>query len=130
MNVLEAIKEKELLSQPHPATDEQVNSAENILNTTFSDDFRDYLKTYGTIAYLGHELVGISDTEYLNVVNATSEERDFVENIPKAWYVVERLNVDGIVIWQSSSGEIYQTAPNSEPKKIYDSLAYYIDMEE
>lgn len=130
MNVLEAIKEKELLSQPHPATDEQVNSAENILNTTFSDDFRDYLKTYGTIAYLGHELVGISDTEYLNVVNATSEERDFVENIPKVWYVVERLNVDGIVIWQSSSGEIYQTAPNSEPKKIYDSLAEYIEMEE
>lgn len=31
-----------------------------------------------------------------------------------------------IVIWQSSTGEIYLTAPNTEPKKICSSLDEYI----
>ncbi len=55
-------------------------------------------------------------------------EREYTENIPSDWYVIEQLNIDAIVIWQSSSGEIYQTSPNTEPEKICESLADYICM--
>ena len=41
-------------------------------------------------------------------------------------YVIELLNIDGIVIWQSSDGEVYQTYPNSNPEKIANSLSEYI----
>ena len=41
-------------------------------------------------------------------------------------YVIENTCVDGIIIWQDTKGDIYQTQPNMEPKKIADSMAEYV----
>ena len=40
--------------------------------------------------------------------------------------VVEETNIDKIVIWQSPSGELYQTASGSMCRRICSSLAEYI----
>lgn len=45
-------------------------------------------------------------------------------------YVIENTGVDGIMIWQDTKGKIYQTKPESKPKKIVDSLAEYIESHE
>ena len=42
-------------------------------------------------------------------------------------YVIENLNIEGVVIWQDSKGTIYQSRPNHEPKKINKSLAEYVE---
>jgi hypothetical protein len=42
-------------------------------------------------------------------------------------YVVEQANIDGIVIWQSETGEVFQTMPNALPIKISDSLLEYLE---
>ena len=54
------------------------------------------------------------------------EQRAFNKFVPHDWYVVECLDIDGIVIWQDSKGAVYATTPNSEPKKIANSLFEYI----
>ena len=41
-------------------------------------------------------------------------------------YVVEKMNFDFIIVWQDSSGVIYETRYKSEPEVIYSSLAEYI----
>ena len=41
-------------------------------------------------------------------------------------YVIEETNIDGIVIWQSSTGEIFQSNMEGKIKKICDSLIEYI----
>ena len=60
--------------------------------------------------------------------DVTKEEREKMPDVPQSWYVIEQAHIDGIVIWQSGDGDIYQTIPGYNPQKIADSLAEYIDM--
>jgi hypothetical protein len=57
----------------------------------------------------------------------TKQEWELNPNVPHTLYVVENTGVDGIIIWQSSSGEIYMTSPNLQPKQIAKSLNEYIN---
>lgn len=75
----------------------------------------------------GHELTGVCDIPRLNVVNVTVEAREYNPLVPLEWYVVEEAHIDGIMIWQSQTGEIYQSQPGVTPEKIADSLADYLD---
>jgi len=43
-------------------------------------------------------------------------------------YVVEEVHVDGLVIWQDESGQVYQTIPGSLPQKIANTLSDYLDV--
>ena len=74
----------------------------------------------------GHELTGLGASSRLNVVDVTLEERQRNLNISPDWYVIEQTNIDGMVIWQSETGEIYQ-AVNEAGKKICGSLMEYIE---
>ena len=107
------------------ATKEEINSAEQELKTTFATDYIKYLFAYGVASFSGHELTGICKSNRLNVIFVTIEERNNL-NVPCSWYVLEQANIDGIVIWQDSNGQIYQTSPYMKPKKICDSLLEYI----
>lgn len=106
-------------------TDAEIESAEKQLGIAFASDYRCYLKEIGLACFDGHELTGICKATRLNVVDATNAQR---ERYPEAcsWYVIEETNVDGIIIWQSSKGEIYQTSPVSKARKIFDSLTDYV----
>jgi hypothetical protein len=108
------------------ADSEQVKKAEQALGLRFSADYREYLSAFGVASFDGHELTGICDFPRLNVVDVTIEQRAFGTDIPADLYVIEQANIDGIVIWQSGTGEVYQSMPNMPPAKWHDSLREYL----
>ena len=125
-DLISCLKNKPMFIGSKGASNAQIAEAEEQLTVSFSKEYKHYLTTIGFAIYEGHELTGICKAKRLNVVDVTLSERSITPDVPADWYVIEQLNIDGIVIWQSTSGEIFQTSPNSEPKKIYDSLVEYI----
>lgn len=126
MNIADILRSMPGFASLTPATMQQVDSAEKILQLKFSNDYREYLSSLGVASFSGHELTGICPTSRLNVVDVTIKERGYTPSIPIDWYVVEQLNIDGIVIWQSNDGSIYQAASNAVPQKINRDFAEYV----
>lgn len=110
-----------------PATDSQISDAESKLKVSFADDYKAYLKEFGAIMADGIELSGIAKSKHRSVVSLTEQERALNPNVSHTMYVIENTCVDGIIIWQDTKGKIYQTKPESKPKKIADSLVEYIE---
>lgn len=108
------------------ASEEAINSAAKLISVEFSKEYHKYLSEFGIAAVNGHEFTGISTSPRLNVVNVTISERKYTPTASMDWYVIEQANIDGIVVWQSSSGEVYQTLPNAEPIKLCNSMSEYI----
>ncbi len=108
------------------ASDEAIENAEKKIGITFADDYKEYLKLYGSVSCAGHELTGISEDRNLDVVTATLCNYEENPNVQEPFYVIEETHIDGIVIWQTPSGEIYQSEYKEKPIKIHDSLADYI----
>lgn len=106
-------------------TDTEIETAEKQLGIKFSPDYRCYLKDIGLACFDGHELTGICKSARLNVVDVTLLQRQRVSDA-YSWYVVEETGIDGIVIWQAPTGDIFQTALGAKTRKISDSLAKYI----
>ena len=108
------------------AATEEVEEAENRLGIKFAIDYKEYLQLYGSVSCAGHELTGISADRNLDVVSVTMRNYKKNPNIEDGFYVIEETHVDGIVIWQTCSGEIFQSEYKDKPVKIYDSLLEYI----
>lgn len=108
------------------ATDLEIAEAEKTLGVVFSDEYRDYLRAYGVVGINGHEITGITANEEASVVSATIAGRMLVEDYDACWYVVEKGNIDGILIWQNKTGEIIQTMIGGGPVVLAASLAEYI----
>lgn len=109
------------------ASSEDIEQAEGILGTEFSYDYREYLGKYGAVMFDGHELTGISKAKQLDVVSVTLDQRKhYMAENAKDMYVIENLNIDGVIIWQSTDGTIYETQSNKR-NKIYDSFAEYVE---
>lgn len=115
----------ELLSMK-PATEEQITDAEIDLAISFSDEYKEYLRAFGSIMADGIELSGITKSEYRNVISMTKQEWELNSNVPHTMYVIENTHIDGIVTWQDNSGCVYKTEPNKKPVKIADSMAEYL----
>ena len=128
MNLVEKIKLISPLYFVGRVSSDKIKEEETILNLSFSEEYKQYLVAFGEASFNGHEFTGITTIERLNVVNVTLEERKNNPKVPSNFYVIEQANIDGIVIWQLETGEIYQTAPNSEPIKLCDSLSEYMDI--
>ena len=105
-----------------------INEAQHNLGLKFSIDYYSYIKRFGIASVNAHELTGICKSKRLNVVDVTKANRELFNDIPDDWYVIEEAHIDGIVIWQSTDGKIYQTMPGREPIMIAESLAEYISM--
>ena len=127
MDIKSTLKSKPCFKAYSSANNETIIQLEEKLSLKFAQEYVEYLKSFGFVTYEGHELTGICKVKRLNVVDVTTEEKESNDNVPNDWYVIEQLNIDDIVIWQSSSGEIYQTAPAREPVKLCDSLTEYIE---
>ena len=122
---------KKIQSQPNfyamtGTTQSQIEQAEKALGIMFSNEYREYLIAFGTASFSGHEFTGICKSSRLNVADVTTYERTKNPTVPLNLYVVEQVNIDGIVVWQSSTGEVYQSAPKAPLLKIFDSLCEYI----
>lgn len=109
-----------------PASENQIRSAEEQLGLRFADEYREYLSFFGMAWSDIIAISGICEDEDYEVVNLTNKIKKTHLGIPANFYVIEDVGVDGLVIWQSSTGEIYQSIPNSNPVKIFDSLSDFL----
>lgn len=111
-----------------PAEKEQILEAELSLGLSFAKEYKEYLAKYGCVAIYGHEFTGICSSKRLSVVGITQKNRGIDEETPKDWYVIEELNIDGLVVWQDSSGVVYIKSPTSKAQKICNSFCEYINL--
>ena len=112
-----------------PASKEDISNAENKLGVVFSNEYKDYLLTFGVATFDCHEFTGICQSPRLNVVDVSLDERQLCEHSCDSMYVVEQLNIDGVVIWQTRDGSIYQTISGSTPIKIASCLIEYLQID-
>lgn len=110
------------------ASVEEITQAEQALALVFADDYREILAYFGIASFDGHELTGICPFPRLNVVDVTQEERILNPNVPENIYVIEQAHIDGIVIWQAETGEVFQSMPHAPILKIANSLMEYCDI--
>ena len=104
-----------------------IESAENQLGLHFAEEYKEYLSECGVASADGHEFTGIIDSARLNVVDVTERVRSKITDISPLLYVVEEMMIDGIAIWQSEDGTVYQSIGMNPPIKICSSLAEYLE---
>jgi hypothetical protein len=125
-NIVKTVQSLQNLLPLKAATNIEITDAELQLRISFASEYKEYLSVFGAIMADGIELTGIAKAEYRNVVAVTKQEWELNSNVPHSMYVIENTGVDGIIIWQDSSGVIYQSSPNVPPKEIAKSLYEYI----
>ena len=123
---LDMIRDNNLYKAAHPASTEEIESAEQRLGLVFSRDYKAFLSSIGACICFGHEIKGISDNPNLDVVRSTEEVRNHFDLVPHGWYVIEDTYIDGIVILQDKNGIIYQMTPETSPVKITYNLESYL----
>ena len=124
--IIDALNARTSLLTGKGVSPEQIAQAEQELGLSFSEEYTEYLSTYGIVAFDGRELTGITKSKRVNVVFATLEARKKYQELPADLYVIEEAGVEEIIILQDSAGNVYRCAPNTELKKIYDSLSDYV----
>jgi len=124
--LVEYLQSKGELITGKPAEEVEIAKIEEMLGVGFAEDYRSMLKSFGFVCVDGHEITGITNAKRLNVYDVTMKERANVSCDMPGLYVIEQTYIDGIVIWQSASGEVYRTAANSKPVKIADGMGGYL----
>lgn len=108
------------------ASEDQISAAESRLGVVFAQDYRQYLIEFGVASFVEHELTGICASPRLNVVDVTEGERGKCSDALSDWYVIEKLDIDDVSVWQSGTGQVFQMQPSLGPLLIADSLLDYI----
>jgi len=127
-NFVKALESKSDLYKLTGASAEQVSQAEKSLGVNFANEYREYLITFGAASANAHEFTGICQSPRLNVVDVTLSERKKNTLVPCDYYVIEQAGIDRIIIWQSSSGEIYTSTQGTALLKLCASLFEYLEM--
>lgn len=126
-SIVDIINSKQNIFCGRGASVDEIKELSKKAKVVFSDEYIEYLKVFGIIAFDGHELTGLSKTKRLNVSEVTLEYKRLYRNELDLLYVVEVADIDGILIWQSEDGKIYKTIGDSNPILIYESLSEYIN---
>ena len=126
--IVEMMRNKNYFICEQGATTAEVEDAQRALGLTFAEDYRTYIQECGSASYEGHELTGISKDLNLDVVTVTNKNLARKQTINMPLYVIEETHIDGIVIWQAPDKKVYQTGMNTEPVKIAEDLAEYIQL--
>jgi hypothetical protein len=129
MNIIEKIKKIDDLNiiSNNGASEEQILRAEKRLELKFPEEYKNYVKEFGAISFLGNEWTGLNIDGYFNVVNMTEEERALNEFFPKKYFVIENIGVDRMLIISNEKGEIY-TIQYNKIKFLCNSLSEYLDI--
>ncbi|ASG31494.1 SMI1/KNR4 family protein [Fusobacterium animalis] len=129
MSIVERIKKIEELDTnlKGGASEEQIIRAEKRLELKFPEEYKDYVKEFGAISFLGNEWTGLNVDGYLNVVNMTEEERALNEFFPKKYFVIENIGVDRMLVISDEKGKIY-TIQYDKKELICNSLSEYLDI--
>lgn len=123
-DIVTLIEEGPCLYKGKGADREVIIDAEARLNLTFADDFCLFLEKCGFALALGQEIIRFGESP--DLIEVTAEESSRTAGAQSEWYVVEKVNIDGAVIWQDRMGAIYQTIPNGEPIVVAYLLAEYL----
>ena len=124
--LIEELKKKGNFYCEKGASIEMIKKAEEVLNLRFADDYKEYLQQFGSVSCGGHELTGFSEDPELDVVKVTTKNRKKNKKVSMPLYVVEETHIDGRVIWQSETGEIFKTEYKEDPEIIFGSLTEYV----
>lgn len=125
-NIVDLLQSQDSFYSSNGATKAEILEAERALDLTFAKEYKDYLLAFGLASFQGHELTGLVKAPRLHVVVQTTAERKQNPHVSGDLYVVEIANIDGIVIWQKDTGEIFETIYNGVPTLICGSLCDYI----
>ena len=109
-----------------PVSLNEVTDAELTLDLKFADEYREYLTAFGIASANGHEFTGLGTSPRLDVVAVTQRLWEMNPSVPRSLYVVEELNIDDMVAWQSATGEVFLTVGQAQPVKTAESLSQYV----
>lgn len=124
--IVELINSIEKVKSIGGANASQISEAENKLGVSFPADYREYLENYGVIRFNGVELCGLNVTGYLNVVDATMQEKSVNAKFPEGMYVIEDLGVDARLIIGDSAGNVY-LLQRDKKKLVCASFTEYVE---
>ena len=105
---------------------EQLDDAQKKLDLSFPAEYKDYLLNYGAIRFNGIELCGLNIEGYLNVVEATEQEKEVNSFYPNKMFVIEDLGIDAKLITGDEEGNVY-LLQRDKKKLICSSFAEYIE---
>ena len=125
-DVIDFLQSKGELLTGKAVAKEDIEKIEEQLGVSFANDYKKIVSTYGFVCVDGHEITGITNAKRLNVYEVTIKEREKVVCDMAGMYVIEQTHIDDIVIWQSTSGEVFQTFLGGNPEKIADCIMDYI----
>lgn len=107
-------------------SEEEIQVAEKTLGLVFPREYKDYLLGYGTVRFNGVELCGLNVTGYLNVIEATEQEKSVNNSFPEKMFVIEDLGVDAKLIVGDERGNIY-LLQRDKKRLMCDSFLDYVE---
>jgi len=128
LNIVDKIKTIPNLCHLTGCKTTQIKAAQKELDLDFSDEFIDYVKEFGVISFYGTEWTGLNVEGYLNVVDATKNERKLNKGFPQGFFVLENQAIDGILILVNSKGAVYSYQNGNLPTLICKSMSEYLDI--
>lgn len=128
MNIVDKIKTIPNLCHLTGCKTTQIKTAQKELDLDFPDEFIDYVKEFGVISFYGTEWTGLNVEGYLNVVDATKNERKLNKDFPQGFFVLENQAIDGILILVNSKGIVYSYQNGNQPTLICKSMSEYLDI--
>lgn len=128
MNIIDKIKAIPDVLHLSGCKEEQIMLAQKELGLEFPAEYIDYIKEYGVISFYGTEWTGLNVEGYLNVVEATKNEREHNKDFPGNCFVLENLAIEGIMILADTEGAVYSYQSGGKPSLICNSLSDYLDI--
>lgn len=106
-----------------PVSDADIQAAEQALGVKFADDYKLYLRTYGSVSADRIVLTGIESSVGMSVVTVTQNAREFLD-MPDDMYVI---CINGrMVIVETSIGRICSVSPDGHVSGVCGCLAAYL----
>lgn len=125
--IIDKIKKIDNLYHAKGCTTSQIKKAQNELGLEFPEEFIDYVKEFGAISFYGTEWTGLNVDGYLNVVEATKQERELNSSFPADCFVLENQAIDGVITAVNEKGNVYVIQYNKKTL-LCDSILEYLDI--
>lgn len=126
-NIVDKINKIEKLYHAKGCTTKQLKEAQKELGIVFPEEFVDYARAFGAISFYGTEWTGLNVDSYLNVVNATKEERKINADFPAGCFVLENLAIDGLITVVDEEGRVYSVQYDKKTL-LCNTMSEYLDL--
>ena len=127
MGIVEKINKIQNLYHAKGCTAKQIDEAQQKLDIIFPNEFIDYVMAFGAISFYATEWMGLNVNGYLNVVDATEQERRLNDNFPSNCFVIENLGIGGLITVVDEGGKVYSVHYDKK-EIICNSLSEYLDL--